>query len=358
MFNSHIERSLTRYCDGELTTAERQRVDAHLETCAQCHSALDEIQFSARLVRQLSAVSAPPSVWQGIDAAMAESRGGGSAIGGTRPTVSLFGVSLFRRPLRWAAASALIAIVSGSAYWWTREAAPRPWEVAHTMGGPRRMATGEWVETSEESKARIIVGTLGTVDVEPGTRVQLGRVRDSEYRLALAHGTISARINAPPRLFIVDTPASAVVDLGCAYTVTVGKDGAGELRMTTGWASLEFKGREALVPAGAICRTKPGAGPGTPYFEDASAALKRAVDDFDTGTDAGRAIDLILNEARIRDTLTLWHLLSRVNAADRVRVYERIAAFVPPPAPLSREQILALDAEALRKWREELAWKW
>ena len=220
------------------------------------------------------------------------------------------------------------------------------------------MATGEWVETSAGAKARIIVGTLGTVDVEPGTRVQLGKVRDSEYRLALAHGTISAQINAPPRLFIVDTPASAVVDLGCAYTVTVGSDGAGELRMTSGWASLEFKGRESLVPAGAICRTKPGAGPGTPYFEDASTAFKSAVDRFDAGTDAAGALEMILNVARVRDTLTLWHLLSRVSAADRVRVYERIAASVPPPAPVSRDQILALDAEALRKWREELAWKW
>ena len=260
--------------------------------------------------------------------------------------------------MRWAFACVLVLAVGAGGYWWTREAAPRPWEVAHTTGGARRMAAGEWVETADGSKARIIVGTLGTVDVEPGTRVQLGNVRDSEYRLALAHGTISAQINAPPRLFIVDTPASAVVDLGCAYTVTVGKDGAGELRMTTGWASLEFKGRESLVPAGAICRTTPGAGPGTPFFDDAPTALKSAVNDFDTGTDAGRALDVILNEARIRDTLTLWHLLSRVNSADRVRVYERIAAFVPPPAPLSRDQILALDADALRKWREELAWKW
>jgi len=67
---------------------------------------------------------------------------------------------------------------------------------------------------------------------------------------------------------------------------------------------------------------------------------------------------VILREARIRDTLTLWHLLSRVEAPDRVRVFERIAAFEPPPARVSREQILALNADALREWREELAWKW
>jgi predicted anti-sigma-YlaC factor YlaD len=342
LFSRHVAGSLTRYSDGELDAGEWQRVDAHLASCAQCRAALDEIQFSVRLVRQLSTVSAPSAVWNGIDSALSEAGRGYQG----------------RLTMRWAVACVLILAVGLGGYWWTREAAPRPWEVAHTMGGPRRMAAGEWIETTGGAKARITVGTLGTVDVEPGTRVQLGNVRDSEYRLALAHGTISAQINAPPRLFILDTPASAVVDLGCAYTVTVGKDGAGELRMTTGWAALEFKGRQSLVPAGAICRTKPGAGPGTPYFEDASSALKGAVDGFDTGTDAGRALDVILNEARIRDTLTLWHLLSRVSAADRVRVYERIAAFVPPPAPLQRDQILALDADALRKWREELAWKW
>ena len=343
MFNSHVVKSLTRYCDGELSAAEVERVDAHLESCAQCRATLDDIQFSARLVRQLSAVSAPASVWNGIDAALSEPR---------RRFAGQFA-------MRWAFVCTLVLAVAASAYWWTRDAASGPWEVAHASDGTtRRMAAGEWVETEQGSKARIIVGRLGTVDVEPGTRVRLGEVRDSEYRLALARGTISAEINAPPRLFIVDTPASAVVDLGCAYTVTVGDDGAGELRMTSGWAALEYKGRESLVPAGAICRTRPGAGPGTPYFDDAPTALKQAVDAFDGGNGRAEALAVIIQEARVRDTLTLWHLLSRVDAADRVRVYDRIAAFVPPPAPLSRDEILALDSEALRKWREELAWKW
>ena len=342
MFTRHVDKSLSRYCDGELTGAERQRVEAHLASCSRCRTALDEIQFSARLMRQLSTVSAPPSVWNGIEAALSESR-------------PRFAATL---AMRWSVACLLLLTVGVSAYWWTRETAPRPWEVAHAMGGARRMAAGEWVETDGSSRARIIVGALGTVDVGPETRVQLGRVRESEYRLALAHGTISAQINAPPRLFIVDTPASAVVDLGCAYTVTVGKDGAGELHMTTGWAALEFKGRESLVPAGAMCRTKRGNGPGTPYFEDAPASLKEAVDDFDAGKDARRALDVVLNEARVRDTLTLWHLLSRVDLADREQVYDRMATYVPPPDRVSRDQILALDADALRKWREELAWKW
>ena len=340
MFTKHAEDSLVRYCDDGLSAAERQRVDAHLATCARCRAALEEIRFSASGIRHLEMISAPPSVWNGIEGSWSASSGG----------------SAYR--LRWAYAFGAMLVVLVAVYWSTRQATPRPWEVAHLSdGNPRRMAVGEWVETSG-SRARIIVGQLGTVDVAPDTRVRLGRVNQSEYRLALARGTISAEINAPPRLFIVDTPASAVVDLGCAYTASVGEDGAGELRMTKGWASLEWNGRESLVPAGAMCRTKPGRGPGTPYFDDASVALKQAVNDFDGDQDRSRRLDVILDEARVRDTLTLWHLLSRVAAPDRLRVFERIAQFDPPPAPFSREQILALEPDALRRWREELAWKW
>jgi anti-sigma factor RsiW len=342
MFTRHVDQSLTRYCDGELSAVERQRIDAHVASCMRCRAALDEIEFSTKLVRQLTTVSAPPSVWHGLEASFGEPhRSSGGAF-----------------VLRWASACVLLLVISASAYWWTRGSGVGPWEVTHSDGVPRRMTTGEWIETGDASRARIVVGALGTVDVASSTRVRLGEVRDSGYRLSLERGTISAEIVAPPRLFIVDTPASTVVDLGCAYTVTVADDGTGELRMTAGWAALEYKGRESMVPAGAICRTRPGTGPGTPYFEDAPDAVKQAVEDFDDGTRPSQALDSIIRESRMRDTLTLWHLLSRTDGADRVRVYDRIAAFEPPPAGVSRERILALDADALREWREELAWKW
>jgi putative zinc finger protein/FecR-like protein len=354
MFGRHVVNALTRYCDGDLSPADRQRVDAHLVTCVRCRSALEEIQFSARLVQQLKVVTAPPLVWDRIEETLSAS---------SRRHSRSYGWGLGPGPwglgLRWAFAGALSLVAVASAYWMTRETTPRPWAVTRASDNDtRRMAAGEWVETGSGSRARIIVGQLGTVDVAAETRVRLGKVSESEYRLSLARGTISAEIDAPPRLFIVDTPASTVVDLGCAYTVTVGDDGAGVLRMTKGWSALEWKGRQSLVPAGAMCRTTPVTGPGTPYFEDASAALKRAVDEFDKGTNPSQALEVVIAEARVRDTLTLWHLLSRVDAPDRVRVYERIAQFEPLPAGITRDQILALDAGALRKWREELAWKW
>jgi len=66
----------------------------------------------------------------------------------------------------------------------------------------------------------------------------------------------------------------------------------------------------------------------------------------------------VLGEARVRDTLTLWHLLSRAATSDRERVYERISELASPPETVSRAKALQLDRETLTRLREELAWKW
>ena len=66
----------------------------------------------------------------------------------------------------------------------------------------------------------------------------------------------------------------------------------------------------------------------------------------------------MLNDARPKDTLTLWHLLTRVDGDDRVRVYEKMAALDPPPPGVTREGILQLDQKMLELWRDELKSTW
>jgi hypothetical protein len=188
--------------------------------------------------------------------------------------------------------------------------------------------------------------------------MQLVAAGSDAHRLNLAHGSISAVIVAPPRLFFVETPSSTVVDLGCAYTMQVDEAGVGLLRVTSGWASLEWSGRESLVPAGASSPTRPRVGPGTPYFDDVSGRLRQALLDFDFDNGGNGALTVVLTEVRDRDTLTLWHLLSRVEPPERARIFDRMVELTPLPRGVTREQALALDGETLRKWREELAWTW
>jgi hypothetical protein len=237
----------------------------------------------------------------------------------------------------WAAAAIVILAIGGMIY--------------------RRASMGV-IQTDASSTARINIGTIGMVELEPNTRVRMEVSNPNEQRLRLEHGEIRASVSAPPRLFFVDTPASTAVDLGCAYSMKTDKAGDGLLRVTLGWVSLEWAGRESLVPAHAMCRTRPKIGPGTPYFEDASPGLSDALARFDFESGGDAALATVLVEARVRDTLTLWHLLSRTEGAERERVFDRMVELVPLPYGVAREKALSLDAATLKHWKEELAWKW
>lgn len=265
----------------------------------------------------LPLVEAPESVWNAIEAAMRE--------GPHRDAAPV---------LRWRiafAAAAAIFFAGAGIYWF----GVRP---------------AGWIETGASARETLKIGDIGSVDLGPNTRLRVVADRADQHRLRLAHGAIYAKITAPPRMFFVDTKSGTAVDLGCEYALNMDESGSGLLRVTKGWVSFQWKGLESLVPAGAVCRIRPADGPEVPYFEDASPKFAQAVE--------RGSLDSILDAARLRDTLTLWHLLSRVAPSDRGLVYDRIAALTPIPAEVSREQALALDPETLNRLKEELAWKW
>jgi hypothetical protein len=217
---------------------------------------------------------------------------------------------------------------------------------------------GQWLETDAASRAVIAVADIGTVRVDPRSRVRLSATGAGEHRLELARGRIEAHVNAPPRIFQVTTPAATAVDLGCAYTLEVDEAGGGVLRVMTGYVSLEAEKRGSLVPAGASCRMKAGAGPGLPWFEDAAAALRTAVREFDAGDGGERTVRAVLEGARVRDSLTLWHLLFRVHEPLRRVVYERLRVLVPPPEGVGEAEAVALDKERLAPWRRAIRKTW
>lgn len=306
-------------------------------------------------MRDLPLVEAPESVWASIESAWKA---------GQQPRVAR------RSRFRWwqPAAALLLVLLVVAVYWTSAHRFNRRWEVLRVEGAPSIgakpigptgfLSEGQWLETDASSKAMIRVGAIGTVQVDSNSRVRLVAARPAEHRLALARGRISAIVSAPPRLFFVDTSSSTAVDLGCAYTMDVDDAGNGLMHVTLGWVSLEYHGRESLIPAGASCRTRARLGPGAPFFDDASDSFKQALNEIDSGTPATNALETILQSARVRDTLTLWHLLSRVDAADRRRVYDRMVALMPLPSGVSPDKALQLDAPTLKHWREELAWKW
>jgi len=282
-------------------------------------------------------------------------------------------VGMFSLP-RLAAAAAILFALGITIFFLRPKFEPgtgATWDVANLQGAPQigtktidanqapvKLRVGQTITTNGDSRASLSQFDLGEIRIDPNSRVRLLQTDANRKRIQLDVGTIHAAIWAPPGTFVVDTPSAVAIDLGCAYTLQVAPDGSGTIRTTLGWVGFHLNGRDSFIPAGAMCSTRPKLGPGIPYFEDASSAFREAIPKFDSSLENSptriAALSTILSEARKQDALSLWHLLSRTNPAERDYVYARFAALVPPPKGVTRAGILNLDQSMLDLWWNSL----
>jgi hypothetical protein len=250
---------------------------------------------------------------------------------------------VYRRPVyRWLAVAAMLlgALAFTAPYW--RPAPLTDWRLASGA----RLRSGQLLETGADTGTTLESQFTGHLDIDPQSRLRLVRSAGGEQRFELQRGTLHALIWAPPGRFVVDTASAKTIDLGCRYTLQVAEDGTGLLSVETGWVAFEWQRRESFIPAGAVCITRPGRGPGTPWFADAPEPLRRAVSAFDTGAD-GASLAAALRAARPRDSLTVWHLMVRARGGQRAEAFERLANLVSLPAQVTREAVLRGDPAAL-----------
>jgi anti-sigma factor RsiW len=349
-----LRQRLAPYLDGELAPDQRAKFAAHLEDCKSCRAAIEEQQFAKQLISSFelpAAVPTPLPIWLKANL---------PAPAPPQP----------RRPrLIWAAAAVGVAIFIGLFVWSARRPTTTAWRVTRLAGAPQiiragalqsigrteQLNEGDWIETDSRSRVMIEVGLIGQVELDQRSRARIVTTGPNEQRLELERGRMHASILAPPRQFVVETPAALAVDLGCAYSLEVDEAGMTLLRVASGWVALEYGGRLSYVPAGAVCEARnsgqPGSRLGTPYFEDANKLFLAGLAQFDAGEKEGESLSMLLREARPRDALTVWHLLTRTDGNARASVYARLAALVPLPAGVTREGTLNLDRTMLNEWR-------
>jgi len=280
------------------------------------------------------------------------------------------------RVWKWTLAIAVAATCCFAAYIALLPQFGRPgeaWKVANRAGrtliagthifDDGHLAPGQVLETDAASRAELFAGMLGSITVEPNSRLRMVRSdrEKGRYRLALDHGVIRARLWAPPHTFAFDTPSATAWDLGCAFTLEVDPSGYGLVRVTSGWVQFgDDDHHETLIPAGAVAISLPGRGAGSPFFEDSTPAFQAALRrfDFDPLEPNAReaAFATLLSEARPRDVYTLLTLMRVLSPEDRGRAFDRAAQLAPPPEGVTREAVVQHDWKLIGKWQHALGY--
>ncbi|HMQ04912.1 MAG TPA: FecR domain-containing protein [Pyrinomonadaceae bacterium] len=407
MNQEHHKRKLPEFVHGELSPEEHKAIAAHLGDCDECRREYDQLALGSAMMSRLQPGDAPLSVWSSIQEKL---DGRDAPQMASIPEAAWFDL---RKVFALAASVVMVSVIVVAVYLGlladqtspvaigpALPAAKDPtkgpdrevrtlngrsevgqssgadpgqrspevagWKVETLEGSPSitngarpgEIAIGQMLETDSRSKARITVADIGSVEVAPNSRIKLVRTGKDEHRLALDRGQLHAKIFAPPRLFVVDTPSGTAVDLGCEYTLQVDRVGNSILHVTGGFVALEDRGRESIVPAGMMCMTKKGKGIGTPFAVEADLRFRKALEDFDFGAGGSRSVRTLLEHADFYDMVTLWHLLSRVSKNDRGAIYDRLAEYVKPPTGVTRGGILRLDKNMLSAWRTEVEYLW
>ncbi len=298
------------------------------------------------------------------------------------------GLDVSRRPLALARvlAAAACLVLAGAAVLAARRGEPAAeippagsgvrWAVESLAGSPRlggtvvgdqaRLASNQWIVTDPYSRAAVSGVSIGRVTIEPNSKVRLTRTGEDQQRMELAEGKLHAFITAPPRLFVVDTPAATAVDMGCVYDLEARPDGSSVLRVTSGWVELGGKVRTARVPAGYQSSAAKGGEPGVPWREEASAEFRAALEGVEAALGAGgsgeREVEMllegVLRAAERSDAATLWHLLTLAPAGSRRGIAERLEEFVSPPEEVTLEGAMAGDRGMLDAWWERVRRVW
>lgn len=356
--SGHVEIELSLWLDGALGIAAGDQIEAHLAGCRRCAEAAETIRRAREVVLSLPLHDAPEALWTKIEASLDTSEVAAPRRFVWRPTLALASLAVLTLSL---------LLVPGRG----KKGKLPAFEIASFEGTPMvgsqrldastRLPQGEWLQTDGRSKAVVKVARIGTVELMPHSRLRLLGSSEKEHRMELQTGELHAKIEAPPRLFVVVTPSATAIDLGCEYTLQVGSEGRTELHVTFGEVALaRRKGLETVVPAGMKCATSLVHGLGTPYVEDAPAELRSALERIDKGEGGPRETAIVLENASQRNALTLFYLVARdlLPKGERERYYRALAGISPPPAGVTEEGILGLDPAMLARWHAEVKLVW
>lgn len=239
--------------------------------------------------------------------------------------------SLAKPPIRiqptrrhWAKYLGLAASLTFVALLSWRELRPNPASIptAWTRNGQQLKLKQEYKTTAEET---VEVASIGRLRFQSGSRFRILESAKNEV-MELLEGHFDALIIADPYRFRVVTAGARLDDLGCAYEVSVDKQGAGRVEVSLGWVRANGAGADSFIAQGYESTFRPGHPPSEPRRVDA------------TGTNG-------------EDVLVTLHQVWRGKSeSERRDAFRTLAKRYPPPPSVTEARAARGDRSLVKEW--------
>jgi anti-sigma factor RsiW len=180
---------LSEYLDGSLTQAEREALDAHLVTCLECRSVMEELRRVVDRARGLDDRPPTKDLWSGI-ATRIGSSGGAAVVSIDRArTPARTGRRLsFSLPQAIAAGIALVALSSGAVWLALRSPAEQVATTTHDADALVRNAS--WRKGVDSTFSGVVEDMHHTLESNRA-RLDSSTVRVLEKNLAIIDSAIA-----------------------------------------------------------------------------------------------------------------------------------------------------------------------
>lgn len=344
------ELLIDEYLEGMISLQDKEVMDDHISACKYC---ADYFTKTSALVKQINSLPADVSnlneqqkddIWKKVE--MNLNSGESSKTDNQKPGF----ISKYKYFL--AGIAALLAIgflvfalknvnLKDVQLAQSNFGLPTYWKVSNVKGNPMigdiamqsvdSIKEGQWIRTNDSSSAELIVANIGTITIEPNSKIIFVKGAEGDRRILVEYGTIEADMKSKPNTFFVEMPSATASDQGGEYTLTIDSSGDGLVYVKSGKVDVQSQNRGAVVPAGSLVMTKKDQGVGTPFNENSSPKFKNALFNFDFGDCSGSCVSTLLNNAKISDAVTLVNLIPNVENQYKEEVYAKLANFVPPP---------------------------
>lgn len=242
---------------------------------------------------------------------------------------------------------------SPGTYWSVEKIAGFPQIESRVIAGNGIIKSGEKLITNSESRARLKIGNLGEIDIDPLSEVQFIETESAEHKLIISRGQITVRTWDAPKLFSIITPSASIKDFKAEYTINVGAELSTKVKVNSGYVLLENKDRKSLLTAGSTCLSKMPKGPGTPYSSSASDQFIGLLNIIDFEKGELDKLDALLSESRKEDFISLFHLLRQQDSIAREKIFDRLSFLFEIPRRITREEIVNGDKDLMaRLWMQ------